>query len=367
MTDDFYLGDFGISDEMQAQINSLRFMDARVMAAMAIGCGWTVDFDKGVRFVAEDGTKITLPLHSGLNAKVFRSNINTIVRHRTPKAPLRNLVEALIAHPKVKIDPSRIQVLRAAVEAGLANPPPVEPSPSNGGSTETTPVVTHRKVRIVREEPWSAHRNAKGETYPSESVMERHWSNDTVDYACRWPGCDYTDESPHTVAKHNGGHKRGQGRVPQAQIDGLDPEHVSNPRRATRIRNLAREIDGAMTAAIAAGIMIDPQWLAQWIIDHRVDSLPTPGETPEELTTEQILDKIAALVDRGRGKVLREQVDTLQTQVEGFMGRLQETLDLAATNENRAIRAEGNLQALRDMLNDDMSPTTLSEPNKEQT
>lgn len=355
------------SPEIEQQILSLRFVDARVLAGLAVGCGWVTDFGKGLRLVAPDGTKITLPLQAGLNSRVFRAHVNTVVRHRIPAAQLRNVVEKIIAHPKVKIDPSRVQVLRAAVEAGLANPPSVEPSPSNGGSTETTPVVTNRKVRIVREEPWSAHRNAKGETYPSESVMERHWSNGTVDYACRWEGCDYTDESPHTVAKHNGAHKRGQGRVPQAEIDGVDPEHISNPRRATRIRNLAREIDGAMTAAVAAGVMIDPQWLAQWIIDHRVDSLPTPGEVPEELTTEQILDKIAALVDRGRGKVLREQVDTLQRQVEGFMGRLQETLDLAAVNENRAIRAEGNLQALRDMLNDDMSPTTLSEPNKEQT
>lgn len=366
MTDDDFIGGFnGFPPEIEQQILQLRFVDARVLAGLAVGCGWATDFGKGVRFVAPDGTKIVLPLTAGLNAKVFRAHVNTIVRHRAPKAPLRSVVEGIIAHPKVKIDPSRVQVLRAAVEVGMAHPPAVEPAPSSG-ETEPAPVVTSRKVRIVREEPWSAHRNAKGETYPSEAVMERHWSNGTVDYACRWPGCEHTDESPNNVAKHNGAHKRGQGTSPQAAVDGLDPAWVTNPRRATRIRNLAREIDGALIAAKAAGIVADPAWLAQWIIDHRVDSLPTLGETPEELTPDQILDKIASLVDRGRGKVLREQVDTLQRQVDGFIDRLQEVVALAVTNENRAIRAEGSLQALRDMLNDDMTSATLTEPNKEQ-
>ena len=203
--------------------------------------------------------------------------------------------------------------------------------------------------------------------YPSKAVMERTWSNDTTDFACQWPGCDFTDESPHTVAKHNGAHKRGKGKQAQAEVDGFDPAHVSNPRKLTRIRALTREIYGAFAAAFTAnGLALDPEWLAAWIIDHRIEALP--GDTPvsEELSEDQILDKIAALVDRGRGKVLREQIDNLQHQVEGYMEE-QDTLrqdlteQLDGLGKARAEHAEGNLKALRDLINRGMTGGTVNE------
>jgi hypothetical protein len=336
--------------EVEEVMSQLRFVDLRVLIAFAAGCGWRYDVNNGLQLTAPDGTHMSLPLHSGLNAKVFRSRLNTIIRHRTPKAPLRSMVESLIAHPKVKLDPDRVAVLREAVEKAPAIKVQEPTAPEE--PTKAQVKVTRRKLRIVREEPWSAHRNAKGETYPSEAVMERHWSNDTVDYACRWEGCEYTDDSPHSVASHNASHKRGMGTQPQPAVDGLDPEWAANPRRTTRIRNLAREIDGALKAAMAAGVTPDPEWLAQWIIDHRIESLPSDSPISEPLTPEQILDKIAALVDRGRGQVLREQVDTLQSQVEGFMSEVAAAQALADAQALRAQRAEGNLQALGEMLSE---------------
>jgi hypothetical protein len=364
--------DFGIelvSKETWEVASGMRFVEQRVLISLAVGCGWKYDISKGIHLQAVDGTKIDLPIQSNINARMFRSRVNTIVRHRSfegTKGGLLSLVEGLIAHPKVKLDPDRVHVLREAV--GLADEAPatapVEPvKPSKRTVVKPVPKVTHRKLRIVREEPWNAHRNAKGETYPSEAVMERTWSNDTVDYRCRWEedlsdrsnGCDWTSDSPHSVASHNAGHKRGMGTQPQPAVDGLDPEWAVNPRRATRIRNLAREIDGALQAAIAEGIVADPEWLAQWIIDHRIDALPSAGGSEEGealLTTEQILDKIAALCDRGRGKVLREQVDTLQGQVEAFMSEVTEAKALAEAQSLRASRAEGNLKTLGEILAD---------------
>ena len=343
-------GDQGMSDEMWDQLSQLRFVEQRVLSALAVGLGWRTDFSKGIHLTAPDGTKVNLPIQSTLNAKMFRSRVNTIIRHRGPAKPgrLMTVVEAIIAHPKVKLDPDRVAVLREAMEHA---PAVKEPAPAVAEVAESK-VSAHRKVRITREEPWSAVRNHRGETYPSDAVMERHWSNGTTDYACRWEGCEFTDDSPRTVAAHNGSHKRGQGTGPRPEVDGVDPEHVSNPRKITRVRNLAREIDGALTAAIAAGITADPEWLAQWIIDHRIDALPAAGEEPVPLTSEDILDKIAALVDRGRGKVLREQVDTLQIQVEGFMAQVAAAEAKAKAAEDRASWADGNLQALSELLDD---------------
>jgi len=353
-------GDQGLTDEMWDQLSQLRFVEQRVLSALAVGLGWRTDFSKGIHLTAPDGTKLNLPIQSNLNAKMFRSRVNSIVRHRGAAKPgrLMTVVEAIIAHPKVKLDPDRVAVLREAVAHAPAQKVQVEVVPEVASGK---PVSGHRKLRIIREEPWSAIRNAKGETYPSDAVMERHWSNGTVDFRCRWEedlsdrskGCDWTNESPRSVASHNANHKAGMGQQPQPEVDGIDPEHVSNPRKLTRIRRLASEIDGALTAALAAGIVADPQWLAQWIIDHRIEALPSASEEePEVLSEDQILDKIAALVDRGRGKILREQVDTLQGQVETFMAQVAAAEAKAKAAEDRASWADGNLQALSELLDD---------------
>jgi hypothetical protein len=350
-----------VGEEVMAEIRSMRYLDAKILIGVAVGLGWHWQRAKAFHFISHDGIKVDIPTNTALNAKVFRSRVNTLVRHRDPKSDLHSAVEQIIAHPNFKVDPDRARVLREAVASAL----PVEstPAPISGGNhePESVPVAaapTRRKVRVTKEEPWSAHRNAKGETYPSEAVMERVWSNDTTDYACRWEGCDFTDDSPRSVAAHYGpAHRHGEGIQPQAEVDGIDPTWVTNPRRATRIRNLAREIDGAFGAAFSEGIALDPDWLAQWIIDHRIEALPSDTPVPAEpLSTEEILDKIAALVDRGRGKVLREQVDILQRQVDGYIDErdhvrdtMQDALD--AANE-RASKAEGYVQALRDLINE---------------
>lgn len=351
-----------LGEEFVLAIANVRFIDTKILMGLAAGLGWHWQVHKAFHFTSQDGMSIDIPSNSALNAKVFRNKVNTLVRHRAPDANVFTVVESIIAFDRWKVDPDRARVLREAVAAA----PPVEPAPTaTGGNQESEPVPAkaRRKVRIIREEPWAAHRRPSGETYPSDAVMERTWSNDTVDYRCRWDedlsdrskGCDFTDDSPQTVARHNAAHKRGQGRTPQAEIDGVDPAHVANPRRTTRIRNLTREIDGAFQAAMSQGMALDPEWLAQWIIDHRIDSLPSDTVVSNEpLSAEEILDRIAALVDRGRGKILREQVDTLQVQVDNYQAErdtvqaaMQAQLDAANA---RADKVEGDWNAIKDML-----------------
>ena len=370
--------DYEIDEDL---IDSIRNRDARAVIAWGMMNGWSpFKTANGAVLVADDGTKITVPNTAGINAKAFRQRMHTIVRHRDVQltstgSPMATRADAVIRG--LKLESSHARILRdslneitpsvqqdkeaiAAVEQVVArtpkrkavkqpSPAPVPPVSIGPEKSEPEPVATAPR-RILKEEPWAAHgKNRPGigtETYPSDAVMERTWSDGVHDFACRWPDCYYVSDVARSTASHFGSHTRkiGAGRQPQPEADGVDPDWT--PKQITRINKLKREIDGALIAAFATGIDAkDPtfsEFLAKWIIDHRIEDLSAGGAVSEDdggpWTAEQILDKIAALADRGRAHALREQILNVTQQ-----------LDAA---EARAERAEGNLHALRDMLQD---------------
>jgi hypothetical protein len=374
---DNWLAENEITEIEPDLVRDLRFKDSKTLLWIGHYCGWNISRGPGgfLILTSADGQRMEVPNKDGLNAKVFKSRVRKILRHRSENIPMAAMINYVIS--ELKVEASHAQVLRhlaaevqpvgnispttAIEEPAVQSQPASVPSPETAESeSEPAPVVTgRRKRRITKSEPWSAHKGATKDglstTYPSQAVMEREWSDGTKDYACRWEGCHFTHETPHSVASHYGGHRRGQGTAPQPPVDGIDPDHT--PAKAARIRRLRSEIDGALAAAIAEGIdftVIDQaKWLAEWIINHRVEPLRSgTEEDPREMTSEEALDKIAAIADRGRSPILREQIETLQSQVEGFMERFEEVEAARTAAEARAARAEGDLRAVRDMLNE---------------
>jgi hypothetical protein len=368
---------FGDDDAIFDQAHEFRFVDTKIFLFMAIGLGWTFHRHNAYVFMAADGTRMEVPTNAGLNAKVFRSRMNTLMRHRSPNGRGSAMPIALVEYvvELLKIESSKAQVMRkAAIDAPpmVSAPPAAETSVRSdvGKQAEQAPQGTHkRKRRILRQEPWTAHgAPVKGGigsvTYPSAAVTERTWSDNTTDYRCAWPDCEFTNEAPRSVASHYTSHVRGQGRQPQPEPDGVDIDH--EPRKKIRIRNLRRELEGAMTAAFVNGLAVEdpeyPEWVATWIIDHRVEAVrgsDTELSDAGELDTEQILDRIAALVDRGRGHVLREQIATLNDQLDDKEQQVVEAnQQVEAANqakadaESKAQKATDNLHALRDMINE---------------
>ena len=348
-------------------IRSIRFRDTKVILGLASWCGWEMLDIKQFMFIAHDGTKLRLPTNTNLNMKVFRSKVRSIFRHRDPDAYGNPPLGVIVGHviDQFKVDASHAHMLHQLADEAQSRSQPesVLPAIESGGSVESEPAPveteTVRERYITKHEPWSAHRSLrKGavETYPSQAVTERTWSDGVTDYACQWEGCPYTHEIPQSVARHFAGHRRGQGKAEQMEADGIDPDWT--PRRRAKIQRLRGEIDNALTAAFASGIdwstTDQAEWIATWIIDHRIDPVSEGGEASEarELTTEEVLDKIAALVDRGRGKILREQIDSLNSAVEGYMAEVDDARNMAAAAMARAERAEGNLHALRDLINE---------------
>ena len=187
-------------------------------------------------------------------------------------------------------------------------------------------------------------------------MLERTWSDNTTDYACRWDDCSYTNENPRSTARHYAAHRRGEGKQSQPLPDGVDPTWT--PQKRSRIARLRGEVDGALRAALAQNIdwsVVDQaEWIATWIIEHRVEPLGDGegGGSERELTAEELLDRIAALASRGRTPLLRQQIDSLNAAVEGYMSEVDTVRAEAALATARAERAENNLHTLRDLLNE---------------
>ena len=346
-------------------IRSIRFRDVKVLLGLASWCGWEMLDIKQFLFIAQDGTKLRIPTNTNLNMKVFRSKVRSLFRHRDPEAyggpPLGVIVGSIIDN--YKVEASHANMLRQLADEvkPLSQPESVPPVEGGGSKSEPAPVEIETVIprHIVKHEPWSAHRSMRkgaSETYPSLAVTERTWSDGVTDYACQWEGCPYTHEVPQSVARHFAAHRRGRGKADQMETDGIDPNW--KPNRRAKIQRLRSEIDGALLAAFAADIdwstTDQGEWIATWIIDHRVDTTSEGGDVSDsrELTTEEVLDKIAALVDRGRGKILREQIESLNSAVEGYMSEVDDARNMAAAMTARAERAEGNLHALRDLINE---------------
>ena len=358
-----------VSDIDEGLLRDLRLKDSKTLLWLGHYCGWQITRGPGgfVILTSADGQRMEVPNHDSLNAKVFKSRVRKILRHRSENIPVLAMMGQIIS--SLKLDSSHAQILNhlatevqaVAIVNGDSQSQPESVSPAESGGSESEPapaVIGRRKRRITVEEPWSAHKGTTKEgvstTYPSNAVMERRWNDNTKDYACRWEGCSFTHEIPRTVASHFAAHRRGEGTAPRPAIDGIDPDYT--PAKQARIRRLRSEVDGALQAAFDQGIdfnVVDQaEWIATWIIDHRVVPLrPGLEEDPtEEMTAEEALDKIASIADRGRSPILREQIDTLQSQVEGFIEHVETVEAAQAEAEARAKQAEDDLGALRDIV-----------------
>ena len=386
---DNWLEESGVSDIIDSDlVKDLRFKDAKVLLWVGHYCGWQITRGPGgfVILTSADHQRIEIPNNDSLNMGMFRSRVRKILRHRSENIPMAAMMNKVVAD--LKVDASHAHVLHHLAEdvqpvGNVSSTPPEEtasaqPQPESVPSAvtaeaemEPAPVSTgRRKRRITKQEPWSAHKGSTREgvstTYPSQAVMERSWSDGTTDFACRWEGCHYTHETPHSVSSHFAGHRRGQGTAPQPPVDGIDPDYT--PQKRARIRRLRSEIDGALTAALAAAIdwtQVDQaEWLAEWIINHRVEPLRSGSEEdPREMTAEELLDKIAALCDRGRSVILREQNEMLNHQLDQVTTEIEETRVARDLAEARAIKAHNTLKTWKELIveSDDEDETEVTE------
>ena len=258
-----------------------------------------------------------------------------------------------------------------------------EPEPEPEPVVMSEPEAEDRSIIDQAEEPtlltttpWIAKRAMTaegGRVYESHAVLERKWSDGAADYLCAFPDCGYAHPEPRSVARHYGGaHGKERPASAAQQDEYLDPgkRWVPTERQAGRIARLAKELKQAKEVLADSPTEFD---IAAWIIQQR-DLASSP---PEErvLTSEQVIERIRRLVDGGayadlmaRIAVLEEEVANAtrtaeETNIEARVAvieeeittRAQELVEVARAHQHeaeaRAERAEGDLEALRDLLN----------------
>jgi hypothetical protein len=104
-----------------------------------------------------------------------------------------------------------------------------------------------------------------------------------------------------------------------------------------------------MTPEELAEFLMD--WIAQQGGGHG-------GGITEPLTPEQVLDRIRALVDRGTYADLRSQLEEQGQEIEDLITYGEGIEARMKAAEERALRAEGTLDAFRELVNESVEKDT---------
>jgi hypothetical protein len=198
--------------------------------------------------------------------------------------------------------------------------------------------------KIVSEGPWMARkapRSKGGLLYPSKAVIQRTWSDGTIEYVCADPGCDWTADNPTSVARHYAGvHSRGQGQQAQPEPTAIDPDYTEPVNsRYTPTDRMVALVAEQVRLSLAAGMDADDMAIAllTWLHD-RPDYQHTTRDI--DLSPEAILDRIRVLVGR----------DPLAQQLEDAEKQMAEAA--AELDQARAeiLRLHNEREALRELL-----------------
>lgn len=297
---------------------------------MAHDLGWQVTWSGPNHYIAslrspiEKSMTISVP-QTNVAEKRVRSWIGKIRRYSDPEV----LAEWLDRQEEAK------QPVTATVTTAFNVEAP------KGGDT---PKEAHS---LISEGPWMARlagkASGRGLMYPSPVVVERHWSDGTVDYRCTHS--DYTSPKPRSVASHAGKSHAGKGQheAPR-RVNDYAPSGIVHPSRRL-VADLTRALDAVpdwkdLDAATLA------ERLAEVITASREPSLPT-----EPLTDAEVLNRIVTLVDRGRLAEATGQVSAMSIA----LAEVNKELDAARAE---AQRLHDERAALRELLADPQKETT---------
>lgn len=339
-----------MSESERIERSSLRGFHKDLVAIVEIAqdYGWTARriASGAVRLTAPDGTTLSVPHTTKLHRNV-QSMRRKVVKHADP--------------------------MKLAAISGVVNGAPgaeVTLGGERGRVTESGDIVFERVVEsrsepepvlrsVVDERPYLSHRKngPKGGTrYPSPFVVERVWSDGSIDYRCRF--CDFSSDrvksvSTHAARAHRGEYDRDSEREYVFDPDYTEPVEGKRPRYTPSERLLSALTDAL--AEVLAGLTADDvpgtgrlregmalvnrvdlatvaraaaEGALRWMHDR--PDLPDPVER-EPLTDEQIVARIRTLVEGGETVRLRSVVDDLTGRLEATEKALARTRSSLAT------------------------------------
>lgn len=205
---------------------------------------------------------------------------------------------------------------------------------------------------LVTQQPWMAkrgQRNQGGMKYESQTTWERKWSDGTMDYGCRHPGCEYEAPNPNSVASH---YARSKDHPPvEEQPQHLDTDYEVGPAigprdNTARVNRLAAEILKAL-AGLPSNFE-DRQLFADALAEAMLSNREG-GEShalAEPPTPEQILDKIRVLVDDGSWLRMRAAEQSNAERMAALEAEIEEQREQLAEAQTRAAAAEAQAQSV---------------------
>jgi hypothetical protein len=335
-------------EEVIARLSGLRDDDRETITG-AVALGWMISAtidpnDKTVTMISPD-EKTKIHFAPGRTPRPDRPR-RTLVRHGS-KAKLDELIE----------NEGDIAVFDAnpldMVNVQLVMPAKPEPKPRKAPA-----------VYVVETQPMLA-KSRKDRGYQSKIAIERTWSDGSVDYKC--VACDYTNENRLGIRGHWQMHVR-KGEVQAVGGTKSGETFKADVPRAAHYRPRQHRIEAL--AEFLAGLLegeVDPEDLAlaalTWVHDQTNEGSQHAGES-EFLTDSEIVHRIRMLiapksdpseVERLTGELAEAQeqlvqLSPLQTRVETLEAELSTITTERDRFKERAARAQGDLQSLRELV-----------------
>jgi hypothetical protein len=269
---------------------------------------------------------------------------------------------ALVAEGLASSDPGVLSAVTAVLDTLTDEPVDERPEPH---TVKSDPVVDKIVDKMYAEEPDPAERHIvdrrpmlamagsrkgsakKASAYQSETTIERRWSDGTVDYACAYDGCDYTNTDRLSPSRHYANmHRKGQGRAKSPETftaEVPDAREYHYQPRDSRVAALAEVIAQMMKEGIT-----DPEKIAEtalkWV-HEQTDGATDHAAEREPMTPEEIVSRIRTLLDDGT-------MFALETQVREKADEVVALTRLVEAAEAKAEQARGNLRALRELVAD---------------
>jgi hypothetical protein len=376
--------------------------DMRDLIARAVGLGWSLSMaNQGGTLKAHDGhatihvsraprgnsgplrqlmlkvvrhaDPVKLAIADGINSgsvETTSGNLEALAKYREREAELNETLEALPEGELERLAAQKTPPTPAEVHALVLKYHPK----NQGAEPEEAPVA---KATIVSQGPYMSHATkgsatSPGKVYESKSVIERKWSDGSVDYLCAF--CE--DKSSITVAGVNSHYKihTNAGEVKKAgnfYRSGqstliADSAYTENHTTQSRVFNGRTPVEvvevelpdynprlyrvAALAKELLAELALDDtnhEELAQrlagralgWV--HAQQGLN--GVPHEPKTAEEVLEAVRSLVDRGEYSKLKDAKE--QAEAAAY-----EATQRAELSEEKALRRAEDIRTLRELV-----------------
>jgi hypothetical protein len=302
--------------------------EMRTLVRFAVSYGWRVR-PHGLRLnlLSATGNKTLTLSASGRNVPIQRY-MRTIETHGSP------LVKPVLGKDPEETATELARRMARAEDAAKAKATPVPPA-----APKAAP------LRLISETPMIAH-SGQGKGYPSETTIERRWSDGTLDYQCA--KCDFTSTLRHGVRSHWQVHVRedeanrsNQDLIPKIDTEPHEPIYKPRENRVKALALALKELlqEGLDWDNIDAAAETLAQRALVWTHEQTGSS---NSEEREPMTAEDVLVRIRSLVDNGAYAAQADRILALEAEHEELRAAAEEA-------ERMAKEATDTLEAFADL------------------